>query len=47
MKFVILEPLIYLFEETIGFDVKDLFASRSELHLIRIYNKPGGITKEF
>ena len=45
--FVIFKPLSYFFKETIGFDVKVSFASRSVLCLIRWYNKPGEITKEF
>ena len=46
-QFVIFKPLSYCLEETIGFDVKATFASRSVSRLIRWYNKPGGITKEF
>ena len=34
-QFVILKPLSYCFEETIGFDVKASFASRPESRLIR------------
>ena len=44
---VIFKPLSYCFEETIGFDVKASFASRPVLRLIRWYNKPGDVTKEF
>ena len=33
--------------KTVGFDVKTSFASRPSLRLIRWYNKPGDITKEF
>ena len=47
VQFVIFKPLSYCFEETIGFDVKASFASRSGSRLIRCYNKPGEITKEF
>ena len=46
-QFVIFKPLSYFFEETIGFDVKASFASRPVPRLIRWYNKPGDITKEF
>ena len=46
-QFVIFKPLSYCFEEIIGFDVKASFASRSESCLIRWYNEPGDITKEF
>ena len=35
------------FEETIGFQVKTLLESRPVPPLIRWYNKPGDITKEF
>ena len=35
------------FKETIGFDVKASFASRPVSRLIRSYNKPDKITKEF
>ena len=35
------------FKETIGFDVKASFASRPVSRLIRSYNKPDEITKEF
>ena len=45
--FVIFKPLSYFFEETIVFDVKASFASRLVSRLIRWYNKPGDITKEF
>ena len=47
MQFVIFKPSSYCFEETIEFDVKVLFASRPVSRLIRWYNKPGDITKEF
>ena len=40
---VILKPLSYCFEETIGYDIKGSFASRPVSRLI----KPGDITKEF
>ena len=46
-QFVIFKPLSYCFKETIGFDVKVLFASCPELRPIRWYNEPGDITKEF
>ena len=46
-QFVIFKPLSYCFEKTIGFDVKASFASCPPSRLIRRYNKPGGITKEF
>ena len=46
-SFVIFKPLSYCFEETIGFDVKASFACRPVSRLIRWYNKPGNITKEF
>ena len=46
-QFVIFKPLSYSFEEIIGFDVKASFASRPESCLIRWYNEPGDITKEF
>ena len=36
-----------VFEETIGFNVKASFASRPVSRLIRWYNKPDDITKEF
>ena len=45
-QFVIFKPLTF-FEERIGFDVKTSFASRPLSRLIRWYNKPGDITKEF
>ena len=34
-QFVVLKPLSYCFEETIGFDVKASFASRPVSRLIR------------
>ena len=43
----IFKPLSYCFEETIEFDVKASFASCPLSRLIRWYNKPGDITKEF
>ena len=46
-QFVILKPLSYCFEETIGFEVKASFSSRPMSRLIRWHNKPGDITKEF
>ena len=46
-QFVIFKPLSYSFEETIGFDVKASFANRPESRLIKWYNEPGDITKEF
>ena len=46
-KFVIFKPLSHFFEETIGFDVTASFTSRSLLRLIRWYNKPGDVRKEF
>ena len=42
-QFVIFKSLSY----TIWFDVKNLFASRPVSRVIRWYNKPGDITKEF
>ena len=45
--FVIFKPLSYSFEETIGIDVKASFTSRLVSRLIRWYNNPGDITKEF
>ena len=45
--FVIFKPLSNCFEEIIVFDVKLSFASRPVSRLIRWYNKPGDITKEF
>ena len=48
VQFVIFKPLSNCFEVTIGFDVKILFTSRpASPRLIRWYNKPGDITKEF
>ena len=47
IQFEIFNPLSYCFEGTIGFDVKASFASRPESRLIRWYNEPGDITKEF
>ena len=46
-QLVIFKPLGYLFEETIGFDIKPSFSSCPVSRLIRWYNKPGDITKEF
>ena len=46
-QLVIFKPLSYCFEEAIGFDVKASSASRPVSRLIRWYNKPGNITKEF
>ena len=46
-QLLIFKPLSYCFEETIGFDVKASFVSRPVSRLIRWYNKPGDITKEF
>ena len=46
-QFLIFKPLSYCFEETIGFEAKASFASRPDLRLIRRYNEPGDITKEF
>ena len=46
-QFVIFKPLSYCFEKTIGFDVKASFAICPLSRLIRRYNKPGDITKEF
>ena len=43
MQFVVFKPLSYCFEETIGFDVKALFARPPVPRLI----KPGDIIKEF
>ena len=42
-QFVVFKTLSYCFEETIGFDVKALFAGRPMSRLI----KPDDITKEF
>ena len=47
LQFVIFKPLSYCFEGTIGLEVKASFASRPVSRLIRWYNKPGDITKEF
>ena len=47
IQFVMIKPLSYCFEETIGFDVKASFASRPLSRLIKWYNKPGDKTKEF
>ena len=47
IQFVIFKLLSYCFQETTGFDVKASFASRPVSRLIRWYNKPGDITKEF
>ena len=47
VQFVIFKPLNYCFEETIEYDVKASFESRPESRLIRWYNEPDGITKEF
>ena len=47
LQFVIFKLLSYCFEETIEFDVKASFPSRLVSRLIRWYNKPGDITKEF
>ena len=46
-QFVIFKPLNYCFEEATGFDLKASFASRPKSRLIRRYNEPGDITKEF
>ena len=46
-QFVIFKLLSYCFEEAIGFDVKASFTNRPESRLIRWYNEPGDITKEF
>ena len=46
-QFVIFKSLSYCFKEKIEFDVKVTFASRPVSRLIRWYNKPGDITKEF
>ena len=46
-QFVIFKQLSCSFEETIWFNVKASFASRPVSRLIRWYNKPGSITKEF
>ena len=47
VEFVNFNPLSYCLGEIIGFDEKTSFASRPVSHLIRWYNKPGDITKEF
>ena len=46
-QFLLFKPLHYCFQETIGFNVKALFTSRPASRLIRFYNKPGDIAKEF
>ena len=46
-QFLLFKPLHYCFEETIGFNIKASFESRPVSRLIRFYNKPGDITKEF
>ena len=46
-QFVIFKLLSYCFEEIIGFGIEASFESCPVLHLIRLYNKPGDITKEF
>ena len=46
-QFLLFKTLSYCFEETVEFDVKASFASRPVSRLIRFYNKPGDITKEF
>ena len=46
-QFVIFKPLNYFFEKTIGFDVKASFSGRPRSRLIRWYDKPGDLTKEF
>ena len=46
-QILLFKPLSYCFERTIGFDVKASFASRPVSRLIRFYNKPGDIAKEF
>ena len=45
-QFVIFKPCSYCFVETIWFDLKASFASRSVSRLISWYNKPGDIIKE-
>ena len=47
VQLVIFKPLSYCFEEAIGFDVKASFVSRPLSRLIRWYNKPGDVAKEF
>ena len=47
IQFLIFKPRSHCFEETIEFDVKVSFASHPMSRLIRWYNKPGDITKEF
>ena len=47
IQFAIFNPLGYCFEETIGSDVKSSFVSRPMSRLIRWYNKPADIIKEF
>ena len=47
VQFCNFKRLSYCLEETIGFDVKASFESRRVSRLIRGYNKPGDITKEF
>ena len=46
-QFVIFKPLSYCFKDATGFDLKASFASRPESRLIKSYNEPGDITKEF
>ena len=47
VQLVIFKSLSYCFEEAIGFDVKASFVSRPLSRLIRWYNKPGDVAKEF
>ena len=47
IQFHIFKPLSYCFQETMGFDEKVSLASRPMSRLIRPYNKPGDITKEW
>ena len=46
-QFVIFKPLSHCFEKTTELDVKASFASRPLSRIIRWYNKPGDIAKEF
>ena len=44
---LVMFKLSYYLEETIGFDIKALFASCPEMGLIRSQKEPGDVTKEF
>ena len=47
IQLVIFKPLSYCFKETIWFDVKASFVSRTVSRLIKWDNKPGDTAKEF